>query len=237
MVMLGRFFRNRFLKKDEQEYKGGVNSLLGALFGLWGFIVAFTFGSSASRFDNVRSMMVEEANTIRTAILRTQTFPDTIGTDLYNDLKPYLEARIAYYDYASDFDKLNKARQDAEDIGKRMWTKTVHASRLPNMALAGSNMLATLSSMYDLGARRDALLLSGVPDPIIYMLFFLAMAISFIGGFTTPVIHTKEWIVIAGFILLATVIIYLTLDLGRPLRGFIRPDVGEARFLHLRDMF
>jgi len=33
------------------------------------------------------------------------------------------------------------------------------------------------------------------------MLFFLALGISFVGGFTTPVLKSKEWIVIAGFIL------------------------------------
>ena len=54
MVRFGRFVRNKFFRTDQQESKGGVNSLLGALFGLWGFVLAFTFGNAASRFDNVR---------------------------------------------------------------------------------------------------------------------------------------------------------------------------------------
>lgn len=233
MVILGKFLRNKFFHADQQESKGGVTSLLGALFGLWGFVLAFTFSNSASRFDNVRNIMVDEANTIRTAILRTETFPDSIGNCLRTDLKGYVETRIAYYNDVEDFDKFNKAKDDAEAAGRRLWESTVKASTLPNLGITSSNMYASLTGMFDIAARRDALLLSGVPELIIYMLFFLALTISFIGGFTTPVIKTKEWIVVAGFILLACIIIFLTLDLGRPMRGFIKPEVGQERIVKL----
>jgi len=47
----------------------------------------------------------------------------------------------------------------------------------------------------------------------------------------------KEWIIITGFALLAITIIYLTLDMGRPMRGFIRPDIGQERIVKLRTLF
>src|SRR5688572_17276172 len=78
MVVLGKIARKKFLHKDDEESKGGVNSVLGALFGLWGFILAFMFGNSATRFENVRAMMVEEANIIRNVLLRTETLPDSL---------------------------------------------------------------------------------------------------------------------------------------------------------------
>jgi len=237
MVLLGKFIRNKFFQADQQESRGGVSSLLGALFGLWGFILAFTFSNSAARFDNVRNIMVDEANITRNTILRAKTFPDSIGNILRTDLKDYVEARIAYYNNATDPDKFNKAKEDAEAAGRRLWETTVKASTLPNMTITCSNMYASLTGMFDVAARRDALLLSGVPELIIYMLFFLALTISFIGGFTTPVIKTKEWVVIGGFILLACILIFLTLDLGRPMRGFIKPEVGQERIVKLRELF
>ena len=204
---------------------------------MWGFILAFTFGNSASRFDNVRTIMVDEANTIRNAIFRAKTFPDSIQNSLNADLEVYLQARIDYYNYAADPDKFIKAKQDADDISRSLWEKTVKASVLPNLGITSANMFASLTGMFDIAAKRDALMLSGVPEPIIYMLFFLAIAISFVGGFTTPVIKTKEWVVVGGFILLACIIIFLTLDLGRPMRGFIKPEVGQDRIVKLRELF
>ena len=196
MVKAGKAIRNKYLQKDEQESKGGVNSLLGALFGLWGFILAFTFGNSSSRFETIRSLMVDEANIIRTAILRTETFPDSIRNGLREELRKYLETRIEYYNYPENSDKFNNSKQDAIDIGKRLWATAVNAASAPNLGPASNNIMNTLTSMFDVGAKRDAMLLSGIPVLISSMLFFLALTISFVGGFTTPVLKAKEWIVI-----------------------------------------
>lgn len=237
MIIAGKAVRDKFLGVDEHEPKGGVNALLGALFGLWGFLLAFTFGNVSTRFENVRVSMVEEANVIRTVILRMETFPDSIEGGFREDVKKYLQARIDYYEYAGDSERFDKSKQDAVEIGKKLWTRTVDASHLPNLGLTGSTMLSSLSAMYDVGARRDALLMSGLPRPIRYMLFVLAMVISFVGGFTSLVLKTKEWVVITGFIFLACLIIYITLDLARPMRGFIRPDVEQAKIVQLMELF
>ena len=55
MVILGKALRDKFLGHDEHEPKGGVNALFGALFGLWGFLLAFTFGNVSARYENVRA--------------------------------------------------------------------------------------------------------------------------------------------------------------------------------------
>ena len=237
MVIAGKALRDKFLGKDEHETKGGVNALLGALFGLWGFILAFTFGNVSTRFENVRASMVEEANIIRTVILRVETFPDSLQGGFREDVKKYLQTRIDYYERAEDLESISKSKQDAIEIGKRLWTRTVDASHLPNLGLTANTMLSALSSMYDVGGRRDAMLMSGLPGPIRYMLFLIALVISFVGGFTSPVLKTKEWVVITGFIFLACSIIYITLDLARPMRGFIRPDVEQAKIVQLLELF
>lgn len=237
MVIVGKKARDRFLRTDEQESKGGVNSLLAALFGLWGFILAFTFGSASTRFENVRAMMADEANTIRTVILRVETLPDSMQNPFKEDLKKYLQARIDYYEYAEDVEKFNKAKQDAAGVGKSLWMQAIDASVVPGFGLTANNMLASLTAMYDVGARRDATLMAGIPTPISFMLFFIALVISFVGGFTTPLLKMKEWVVITGFILLACLIILITLDMSRPMRGFIRPDVGQEKIVQLQELF
>lgn len=236
LVHAGKALRT-FLAHDDQEPKGGAGSLLGALFGLWGFVLAITFGNVSGRFETVRATMVEEANLIRTVILRTETLPHSLQAGFREDLKKYLQARIDYYEYAEDQEKFNQAIRDAKTTGNRLWTRAVNASNVPTYGIPGSNMLASLSAMYDLGSRRDALLLSSIPGPISYMLFIVAMVISFIGGFTSPVLKTKEWVPILGFILLATVIIHITLDMARPMRGFIKPDTGQEKIVELKEMF
>ncbi|HEY2580177.1 MAG TPA: hypothetical protein VGI43_00130 [Mucilaginibacter sp.] len=64
----------------------------------------------------------------------------------------------------------------------------------------------------------------------------MALVISFVGGFTTPLLKMKEWIVIIGFVLLACLIIFITLDMARPMRGIIKPDAGQERIVQLREL-
>jgi len=235
MVKFGNLCRTKIFHDDQQESKGGVNSLLGALFGLWGFLLAFTFGNSAGKYENVRTVTVEESNAIRSAILRTDIFPDSTKAVLRQDLKLYLEAQIDYYLYVKEVDKFLQAKEASAKVGKRLWSETVQVSK--QLPIPGSNLQASIVAMFDLAERRNVVLLSGVPELVVYLLFFLALTISFIGGFTTTDIKRKEWVIIAGFLLLACIIIYVTLDLGRPLRGFIQLTTGKERLIELRKMF
>src|SRR4249919_3289996 len=77
-IVWGNRMRRRFWQSGDGDTKGGVNSLLGALFALWGFILAFTFGQSGTRFENLKGVIVDEANLLRTAIIKADLFPDSI---------------------------------------------------------------------------------------------------------------------------------------------------------------
>src|SRR4249919_2618533 len=77
-IVLGNKLRQKFWKAEEGDAKGGVNSLLGALFGLWAFMLAFTFGQSGTRFETVRALIVDEGNVLRTTILKADFFPDSV---------------------------------------------------------------------------------------------------------------------------------------------------------------
>ncbi|HEY6436661.1 MAG TPA: hypothetical protein VIY47_08725 [Ignavibacteriaceae bacterium] len=241
LMLLVLAFGNKLRKKlwhaEEGDTKGGVNSLLGALFGLWGFMLAFTFGQSGSRFENVRAMIVDESNILRTAIIKADFFPDSTRAVYRTELRKYLEERIAYYDYAEDKTKFDANRKEISKTARDLWAITVAQSKNPAVSGAAGGMTASLTSLFDIGIKREALLSSGVPPPISAMLITLALAICLVGGFTTPSMKRKEWIVIAVFALLASTILYITMDLAMPMSGLIKPDTGQATIIKLRELF
>src|SRR5688572_10926155 len=236
-VALGNKMRKKFWKVEEGDTMGGVNALLGALFGLWGFMLAFSFGQSGIRFENVRAMIVDEANILRTAIMKADLFPDSVREAYRTDFRKYLEERIAYYEYAADEARFNKNREEISRTAVALWAKTVEQSKNPGTGGAAAGMAASLTNLFDIGIKREALLSSGVPSPIAYMLVALALAICIVGGFTTPAIKRKEWIVVAVFALLASTVIYITIDLARPMEGLLKPDTGQATIVNLRKFF
>jgi hypothetical protein len=236
-IALGNAMRKKFWNVEDAEAKGGVNSLLGALFGLWSFVLAFTFGQSGTRFETVRAMIVDEGNILRTVILKADFFPDSIRNAYRVDLKKYLEERISYYDNDADKVKFKKNREELTKTATALWTRTVELSKNPNMNLPAREMASMLTNLLDIGIKREAMLNSGIPLPITFMLVILALAISLVGGFTTPAIKRKEWIVITVFALLASMVLYITIDLARPMQGFIKPDTGQEIIVNLRKLF
>ena len=236
-IVWGNRMRRRFWQSGDGDTKGGVNSLLGALFALWGFMLAFTFGQSGTRFENLKGVIVDEANLLRTSIIKADLFPDSIRDAYRADFRKYLEERIYYYDYATDELKFKKNRAEISETAKSLWTRTAAVSKRPELKDPGYSMVLTLTSLFDIGIKREALLTAGIPGPIKYMLIALGLSICFVGGYTTPSIDRKEWVVITVFCLLATSILYLTIDLARPMSGLIKPDTGQATIVDLLKLF
>jgi len=67
------------------------------------------------------------------------------------------------------------------------------------------------------------------------MLFILALVTSFIGGFTSPGIRPKDWIIITMFAVLSSMVTYVTLDLSRPMRGIIKGDIGVKAIININN--
>jgi len=236
MVALGRM-AGRIWRKEEDEPRGGVNSLLAAVFALFGFILAFTFDMSGDRYANVRNVIVEEANDIGTAVLRADLYSDSVRDAFRADFKKYLEARIAYYAAITDTMVLLKSKEEASKAATALWSRATQQSKLPNMLIPSNNMIPALNAMFDIATTREVMVKARVPDVIVYMLFILALTTSFIAGFTSSFMRKKDWIVIAGFAMLSSMIIYITIDLGRTTRGIIKTDMGQQALVDLRKMF
>ncbi len=237
IVKWGNGMRKKFWGPEDTDTRGGINSLMGALFGLWGFMLAFSFGQSGVRFENLRSMIVDESNDLRNAILRTDFFPDSIRNVYRVELRKYLEERIAYYDNGGGDLTPGKSKETLPSTTDQLWALTVTLSKRPDTHNPADDMTGALIRLFDISAKREALLNAGIPSPVSIALILLVLSICFVGGFTTPVIQKKEWIVVCVFSFLAAMILYITIDLARPMEGLIRPDAGEAGIVGLRRLF
>src|SRR5262249_1356059 len=86
---LGKYRRSR----QEQENEAPVGTMVGATVGFIAFILAFTFGLAASRFDTRRQVLLDEANAIGTTYLRAGMLPEQ-GEQIRELLREYVDARV-----------------------------------------------------------------------------------------------------------------------------------------------
>lgn len=76
MVEIGRRLGMRRLRRNPESANEGIGAVEGALFGLLGLPMAFTFGGAAVRFDHRRVLITNEANAIGTALKRLDLLPE-----------------------------------------------------------------------------------------------------------------------------------------------------------------
>ena len=69
-----RLGQRRLTRTDDPE-KSHTSALQGATLGLLALLLGFTFAMAVSRFDNRKSVIVDQANAIGTAELRSRLLP------------------------------------------------------------------------------------------------------------------------------------------------------------------
>ena len=145
----------KYKKLHHPETKAeGIGPLEGALLGLLSLLLSFTFSMSASRYDARRSLIVKESNDIGTVILRSDMYADTIRTEFRKDLQEYVEARIAYYDAATD-KAINEERSNAEIISARIWKRAVMLSKNNPDFIRDNQMIPAINEMIDIVTSRE----------------------------------------------------------------------------------
>ena len=70
------------------------SAIEGAIFGLFGLLLAFTFSGAVSRFDTHRQLLTQEANDIGTAYLRLDLLPAQTQPELRQLFRDYTTSRL-----------------------------------------------------------------------------------------------------------------------------------------------
>jgi len=235
MDYLGFKIRFNRHKKNGLENNNGLGSLEGALLGLLALLLAFTFNLSASRYDARRQTIVDEANNIGTALLRTELYPDSIKNIFNADFKQYIEERINYYEVGDDETKIQDSRNQSAITSGRIWSRVASLSQKPENVLRSMQMIPATNSMIDSTASRDDKRLSHIPYSILYLLFTLCLASAFIIGYGRKD-KKVDLVLVCCFTLMITITVYLILDLDQSRSGTINMDTSHLKMIELRKL-
>lgn len=189
----GNYIRN---KKDSEEKLTETSGLVALLF----FLLAFTFGMSGDRYDSRRKIIIEEANDIGTAILRSDLYPDSTRALFRKDFKEYVETRISYYQVGADVKGILKADSLSQVISSKLWKRASRLSKDPANLAATQQMIPALNAMIDITTSRLAGEKAKVPQSILIMLFFLALISSFYSGYSEGRKGRIDWLSKSDFV-------------------------------------
>jgi hypothetical protein len=202
----------------------------GAVFGLFGLLLAFTFSGAMARYDAHREFVVDERNAIEVAYLRLDLLPPADQPALRQLFRDYVTSRLHLYDRVSI-----EVSQTTEELQREIWQKSLAAAAAPGANPDATKLLLpALNAMIDITATRENSFHMHPPDVVFYLLFVLGGGCAFLAGYGMAE-PARNWLYAIALAVTVTLTIYATLEVEYPRQGFIRLTHTDDTFLHLRD--
>lgn len=235
MLLFLQIGRRASRRADADRDAAGVGAVDGAVFGLLGLLVAFTFSGASARFDARRELIVEETNDIGTAYLRLDLLPPETQPALRERFRRYLDARIEVYRKLPDIAAAKVELAKANALQTDIWSKAVAASRARDAApSAPMLLLPALNSMIDITTTRFMATQMHPPVVVFAMLFGLALAAALLAGYGMTGSTLRTWVHMVGFALVTAIAVFVILDIEYPRLGLIRIDAFDQALVDLR---
>jgi hypothetical protein len=233
---MGRRFRLARLNPDSTGVPRGVGMAEGAVFGLLGLIIAFTFTGAVSRFQERRNLITEEANAIGTAYLRLDLMPSEAQPALRDLLRQYIDLRlITYLTALEDADTAAKLAQ-TDALQAEIWTTSVSQSIEPRAHPdAGKLLLPALNSMFDIRTTRIMATHNHPPAIVFSLLIGLSLTGAFLVGYGISTHTERVWLHTAVLAFVLALSLYLIIDLEYPRLGLFRVDDADQVLVDLRE--
>jgi hypothetical protein len=236
LLEIGRRLGIRRSSKESQSERGSLGTIEGAVFALFGLVVAFTFSGAASRFNEKRALIAVEANTIETAYLRLNLLALKAQPELQELFRQYVESRLETYRKLPNMDAAGIEMAKSKRIQREIWTKAVAATRLRDShADAGKLLLPALNGMIDITTTRTMALQTHPPNVIYALLFILGLICSLLAGYRMATGQYRSWLHILSFAAITVIIVYVIIDVEYPRVGLIRLQAYDQTLVDVRE--
>lgn len=236
MLELGWRLAARRRDRQQESASSGVGIVNGAVFGLLGLLIAFTFSGAATRFEGRRGLILEEANAVGTAWLRVDLLPAEAQAPIRDLFRKYLDSRLLTYRLASDPPAAFLEADRSIAIQGEVWAHAIASSRLPQAsAQVQMLLLPALNAMFDIAATRIASTQMHPPVIIYLMLAGLVLSGALLVGHGMGGAMQRNWLHMATFAGCMTLAIYVIVDLELPRLGLFRVDAADQLLIKLRE--
>jgi hypothetical protein len=234
MLEIGRRVGIRVRKRDPEGATAGVSVVDGAIFGLMGLLIGFTFSGANSRFDAQRELIIHESEIIGTAYLRVNLLPERAQPRIRQNFRKYLDTRLAISRKLPDVAAAKPELEQLEEIEQDIWSEAITGTTEKGDSSAKMLVLNSLNEMFDMANTRTERSRIHPPMVIHTMLVILVLLCSTLAGSLMAGSETRNWAHILGFAIMMSVTVLVILDLEYPRLGTIRIDSWDRVLTDLR---
>ena len=212
-------------RNTDKDVKAQTNTIQAGTLGLLALILGFAFNMSLQTYNDRSESVINEANAIGTALMRTHLLPTPYDSLTRAQLQQYIDLRLALSNTNYAMVKEQEAlATKTEGLQRSLWDLGVRAARLdPNPVTTGF-FLTALNNLVTAHNERNALLIMHVPEVILYLLFIVFITSGALLGFGSGLGQRRTTLPSALLSFMICLVVFIVIDLDRPVRGIVKVD-------------
>jgi hypothetical protein len=204
----------------DQARKGPIGGIQGAVLGLLGLLLAFTFSIAVERYNTRRHLVLLEANNIGTTYLRGSLLPDGHQGPVKDLLRRYVDVRLKYQPLADDPAMFGEGIRSSAEIQTELWKHATEAAKeAPNPITA--TFIESLNETIDSDSKRITAGRAGIPSGVWLLVVMVAAFACITTGYGVGAEGARATLGSVFLPLLITAVIVLIFDLSHPRQGLI----------------
>lgn len=208
-------------RREDRADGDGSDVALGSILAILGLVLAFTYGAAVTRSDARKAAVIEEANALGTAFLRSDLAAEPVRSELRSALLAYGRTRIFRLEEVATRDGLEQALARSSAARERLWPLVARLVRDGDRGPLEVAIVQAINEVLDMDTRRYAVAFDRLPPSIVGLLVFLATISMALAGYHSGLSgRLRRWRMAALTAVLAT-LVAMILDYDRALRGFI----------------
>jgi len=209
-----------------------ISTIEVGILGVLGLLLGFTMSMAVTRFEVRKQLVLEEANAIGTAHLRTLLLPAVEGKEIADLLRAYTDLRLAPEHGGDIFEQISNARQESARLQAAFWRRAVdYGQKDPNPVRVGL-LLQSLNEVIDLDGARWMAFRNHVPETVIYVIAVVSLLAAIVVGYAFGMGRLRQFFSIGVLSFAITLVLIVIIDLDKPRTGFIR--VSQQPLLDLQ---
>jgi hypothetical protein len=214
----------RRLRRHADSLREPFGVLQAALLGLVGLILAFGLTMAVGRYDSRRAAVVDSANAIGTTYLRAQTLQEPLRSRSLDELVRYTDATIRVSNAVPGSARSLAAIADGSALQRSLWRKAGEALDGSPTDSAPRLYVETLNEMIDMQTVHVSALNNRVPSAVLAIeIIGAAVGLGLLGLYLAMLSRGVITVLLAAAFV--SVLLLITFDLDRPVRGLVRvPD-------------
>lgn len=212
-----RWVRHR-AKDGEKEDHNQESYLVGSMLGFLALLMAFSFSMALDRYEERRHLVIQEANAIGTAYLRTQLLDEPHRGRLSGLLVAYTDSRIALG--TGNHAGLDRQLAMNDRLLTDIWAAVTAARDSANAHGITTAILITFNEVIDLDTERKVARQVRVPAPVLMLLYWFLIMTAAVVGYVLDERRAR----LGAFVLFVLLSMYVSIiaDLNRPASGNIK---------------